>query len=70
MDIDKAVKDELAREGQSDHKSINAGVTINDTTIEAQVGAQVGQGWSLAAIWRRFRGTNTNEAAIGITKDF
>lgn len=70
IDIDKAVAAELAREAQTDQKSISAGVTINDTAVEATLGAHVGEGWSIAAMWRRFRGTTKNEAAIGITKEF
>ena len=71
LNIDKAVKDELARMAADEHrKSLTVSGTVNAERIETKVGAEVGRGWSLAAIYRRLRKSKSDEGGFEVTKEW
>jgi hypothetical protein len=71
LNIEKAVDDAIRRTEGESGRSISFGGTVNSDAIGADVKAGLGKGWSLAAIYRRWRtGSGNREGAIRITKEF
>ena len=71
LNIEKAVSDAIQRTESDPGKSISFGGTVNQESVSADVEAGLGDGWSLAAMYRRWRtGSRTREAAVRVRKDF
>lgn len=71
LNIEKAVDDAIRRTESESGKSISFGGTVNQDAISADVEAGLGKGWSLAALYRRWRTSGGNrEGAIRVKKEF
>jgi hypothetical protein len=70
LDTKKAVEDAIRNAASDDKRTIDVGGTISAEAVTAEATAELGGGWSLGAIYRRLRRTNTREGGFKVTKEF
>ena len=70
LNIEKAVNDAVTRAEDDHRRAVTVGGAISAEEVRAEATAEFGSGWSLAAIFRRLRRTQSNEGGIRVTKEF
>lgn len=70
LDVEKAVDDAIRNAESDDKRTLDVAGSITRDELRAQATAEVGKGWSVSAVFRRFRKHRQNEFGVGFSKDF
>lgn len=70
LDIERSVNDAIQRAESDDKRDFRVEGSITGEQLRAEATAELGKGWSLAAIFRRLRRSKQNEFGFGVNKEF
>ncbi len=70
LNIEKAVADAITRAESDDRRTVTVGGAATADELRATASVETGSGWTLAALFRRFRKTSTNEFGVNVSKHF